>query len=519
MTQQMKKTPIRIFVVEDETIVALDLANSLKILGYEVVGTAATGADAIEKVKAGRPDLVLMDIMLKGTMDGVQTAEAIHASLDIPVIFLTACADEKTLQRAKVTEPFGYMIKPFEERELHSHIEIALYKHRMEKKLRQSEERYSLAIQGANDGLWDWNVRAKEIYFSPRWKSMLGYSDGQIGSSPMDWFDSIHPADKEQVEKKINQHIAGLTSHFESEYRIMDAEGAYRWVLCRGLAQRDENGKATRIAGSQTDITDRKVYNPLTGLPNRVLLLDRMERALKHTRPQGSAFGVAAVELDGMKAIASSMGHVSADRLLCQIARKIQATLSANDTVAHFGNDDFVLLLEDAADGRQATIVVARLLHALNQSFQLEGQTVYVTAHIGITLNNGEYTCAEDLIRDAYTALHRAKNESKCRFEIFDCNMRASAVARLKLETDFRKALDQKEFRLHYQPIVNLRTGRLAGVEALLRWQRPGDWHIRRIFWAWPNRPACSSPLNDGFCLNPACRWPNGSSNARNRLH
>ena len=183
---------VRILIVEDETIVALDLKNSLTILGYDVVGMATSGLQAVEKAKKERPDLVLMDIILKGEMDGVQTARAIRSHLNIPVIFLTACVDEKTLQRAKVTEPFGYLIKPFEERELHSHIEIALYKHRMERELRESEERYFLASEGANDGLWDWILTSEEIYFSSRWKSMLGYSDDQVGSSPSDWLGRIH---------------------------------------------------------------------------------------------------------------------------------------------------------------------------------------------------------------------------------------------------------------------------------------------------------------------------------------
>ncbi len=472
MTEGTKGKQIRILVVEDETIVALDLQNSLKVLGYEVVGTASSGVEAIARAEKARPDLVLMDIILKGDMDGVETAESIRSRMDIPVIFLTACADEKTLQRAKVTEPFGYLIKPFEERELHGHIEIALYKHRMEKQLRESEERYFLATQGANDGLWDWNVQCKEIYFSPRWKSMLGYDDRQISNSPMEWFNRIHPADREQVEKKIAQHLMGTSSHFESEYRILDANGAYRWVLCRGLARRDDGGKAYRIAGSQTDITDRKVYNPLTGLPNRVLFVDRLEHALKHVKPQVKIFGVAVIEITGVKTIASSLGYVFADRLLCQIARKIQGCLSANDTVAHFGDDDFVLLLEEVNDGKQAAIAAARLQRELEQAFQIDEQTVYITAHLGITLRTPEYTFPDELIRDAYTAMHRAKDSGKGRFEIFDRKMRSSAVARLKLEADLRGALEQKEFRIHYQPIINLKTGRLAGLEALVRWQR-----------------------------------------------
>ena len=213
----MTDKPVRILIVEDETIVALDLKSSLTLLGYAVVGTASSGEEAIAKANETRPDLALMDIILKGEMDGVQAAEAIRADLDIPVIFLTACADESTLERAKVTEPFGYLLKPFEERELHGHIEVALYKHRIEKRLRESEERYSLATQGANDGLWDWNLESQEIYFSPRWWSMLGYGDGQIGCRPEDWFKRLHPGDKDQVQSKLAEHLEGATSHFESE--------------------------------------------------------------------------------------------------------------------------------------------------------------------------------------------------------------------------------------------------------------------------------------------------------------
>jgi diguanylate cyclase (GGDEF)-like protein/PAS domain S-box-containing protein len=474
MAEPLKGSKVRIFVVEDETIVALDLQNSLKVLGYDVVGTASTGAAAISKAISTQPDLVLMDIILQGDMDGIQAAEEIHAQLNIPIIFLTACADEATLQRAKITEPFGYMIKPFEDRELHSHIQIALYRHRMERRLRDSEERYFLATQGANDGLWDWDVQNQKIYFSPRWKSMLGYNDEQVGTSPMEWFSRIHPADKEQVEKKITEHLGGSSSHFESEYRILSASGMYRWVLCRGLARRNEKGKAYRIAGSQTDITDRKVYNPLTGLPNQMLLMDRLERALKRTKGQTTTFGVAVIDVGGVKTIASSFGYVVADHLLCQIAHTIQGCLALNDTVAHFGNDDFVLLLEGVQDGKGAALAAVKLQRALDQPFQIDGQTVYVTAHIGITLRTADYHTHDELIRDAYTAMHRAKDEGKCRFEIFDRKMRFSAVARLKLEADFRRALEQKEFRIHYQPIVDLQTGALAGVEALVRWKRQG---------------------------------------------
>lgn len=510
MTEKAESSQKRILVVEDETIVSLDLQNSLKILGYKVVGAASNGPEAIAKAESTRPDLVLMDIILKGDMDGVQAAEAIHARLNVPVIFLTACADEATLHRAKVTEPFGYMIKPFEERELHSHIEIALYKHRIEKQLRESEERYFLATQGSNDGLWDWNIADQKIYFSPRWKSMLGYSDSMVDTSPTDWLNKIHPSDRPQVEKCIAQHLDGTSSHFESEYRIMDAKGEYRWVLCRGLARRDENGAAQRIAGSQTDITDRKVYNPLTGLPNRILFIDRLEYTMKRSKPENKAFGVAVIEIGDVKTIASSLGHHCADRLICEIAKKIQGCLAPKDTVAHFGNDDFVILLEEATDGRHAAIAGSRLQRELEKPIQIEGQPVYISPHTGITIRTGEYIHPEELIRDAYAAMQRAKTEGNGRLEIFDRKMRSSAIARLKLESDLRGALENGQFRIHYQPITCLKTGRLAGVEALVRWQRMGELLYPKDFLATAESTDLMIPL-ERWVLRESCmqmaRW------------
>src|SRR4029453_7063759 len=190
---------VRMLVVEDERIVSMDLQRRLKAMGYEIAGAAVSGEEAIEKAEKLRPDMVLMDIMLDGELDGIQAAEIIRSRFTIPVIYLTAYADSATLERAKITEPFGYILKPFEERELHGHIEIALYKHRMELRLKESEERYMLAVRGANDGLWDWDLPGTSIYFSPRWKAMLGFDEGEIGQHPKEWFSRLHPADSSRV--------------------------------------------------------------------------------------------------------------------------------------------------------------------------------------------------------------------------------------------------------------------------------------------------------------------------------
>jgi diguanylate cyclase (GGDEF)-like protein len=204
--------------------------------------------------------------------------------------------------------------------------------------------------------------------------------------------------------------------------------------------------------------------------------MDRLERALKRTKaPDEKSFVVLALNIDNLKMIGDSLGYLIGDQLIVQVARRIQGCLSVNETVAHFGTGEFVLLLEETRGGRDATVVANRLHVELEKPFQIEGQTVYISASTGIAIGTVDYSCPEEVLRDASTAMHRAKAGGKARFEIFDTGMRSTAVARLKLESDLRRALEQHEFRVHYQPIVSLKTGRLKGFEALVRWSRRGQ--------------------------------------------
>ncbi|MBI2889312.1 MAG: EAL domain-containing protein [Nitrospirae bacterium] len=350
--------------------------------------------------------------------------------------------------------------------------------------LRESEERYALAVRGANDGLWDWDLRTEAMYFSPRWKTMLGYAEEEIGSRPDEWFRRVHPTELEHVRVALSTHLKGYTPHFESEHRIRHKDGTYRWVLSRGLAVRDGKDKAYRVCGSQTDITPRKqveqqlvhdaFHDALTGMPNRALFLDRLSQSCKRLkRRRDYMFAVVFLDLDRFKVVNDSLGHMVGDQLLVAVARRLERCLRPGDTVARLGGDEFGILLDDIGDVKDATRVVERIQNQLAHPLRLKEQEVFTSASIGIALSAGGYERPEELLRDADTAMYRAKALGKARHEVFDKGMHEHAVAQLELETDLRRALEREELRLEYQPIVALPSGRLVGFEALARWRHP----------------------------------------------
>ena len=386
-----------ILIVEDEHIILLDIQTSLESLGYTIAGHADRGEHALKKVKELHPDLILMDIGLKGEMDGIEAATQIRTQFDLPVIFLTAFANQSTIERATKAQPYGYILKPFEEHELAIAVEMALYKHSMEKKLRESEERYELAARGANDGLWDWNLLKNEIYFSPRWKAMLGYKEEEISSNPDEWLKRIHPNDLKKVQESLASHIKGETAHFQSEYRILHVNGSDVWVLCRGLAVRDAKGAAYRMAGSQTDITARKLaemrlahdalHDMLTGLPNRALFMDRLTLRIEHTkRHPNLLFAVLFVDLDRFKVVNDSLGHAVGDQLLIATAQRLQQCVRPGDTVSRLGGDEFAILLNEVNDASDAIRVAERICGRLVSTSMLDSVKRSTTASIGICL-------------------------------------------------------------------------------------------------------------------------------------
>ena len=480
----MDTRPCRILIVDDNEMNRDMLARRLERKGY-VVRIAEGARSLLERIQEDPVDLVLLDVEMPGIsgLDALETLRGCYSPIQLPIIMVTAKNQSEDIVKALNLGANDYLTKPIDFPVALARIRTQVSHKKAEEALRVSEERYALAAQGANDGLWDWNLADNVVYFSPRWKIMLGYQEAEIGGGPEEWLDRIHVADRERVKDEIAAHQRGLTPHFESENRVQHKDGSFRWMLSRGLAVHDASGKASRMAGSQTDITGGKIADALTGLPNRLLFIDRLVRLIEHTkRHKDYLFAVLFLDLDGFKMINDSLGHVVGDQLLVGVANRLGNCLRVSDTVtriekpftlARLGGDEFTILLDQVKDPSDAALVAERLMNTLAEPFILDGRTIFTSISIGIALSSIGYDNPEDLLRDADTAMYRAKSLGKARYAVFDLDMRASVIARLQLETDLRSGLQREEFRNFYQPIVSLNSGRITGFEALLRWQHP----------------------------------------------
>jgi len=480
----MNSRPSRLLIVDDNEMNRDMFARRLERKGY-VIGLAENAQKLLQRVKQDAVDLVLLDVEMPeiSGLDALQKLRECYSAAELPIIMVTAKTQSDDIVKALDLGANDYLAKPIDFPVAVARIGTQLSHKRAQEALKESEERYALAARGSNDGLWDWSLSANVMYFSARWKAMLGYQEGEIGDRPEEWFDRIHDADRERVKKEIAAHQEGLTPHFESEHRVLHKDESFRWMLSRGVAIHDVSGNVLRMAGSQTDITEGKVSDPLTGLPNRLLFIDRVGRLVEHRkRHQNHLFAVLFLDLDGFKMINDSLGHLIGDQLLLGVASRLEKCLRSTDTVARLGEtftvarlggDEFTVLLDDIKDPSDAKRAADRLMKALASPFLLGGKEVFTSVSIGIALSTSAYENPEDILRDADTAMYRAKSLGKARYEVFDADMRAGVMARLQLETDLRRALERGEFQNFYQPIVALDSGEIAGFEALSRWQHP----------------------------------------------
>ena len=354
----------------------------------------------------------------------------------------------------------------------------------LQNRLRESEERFQLAAQSSNDGLWDWHLKTDELYFSPRWLNMLGYSEEDFQNNLSDWLNLVHPVDKKELSKRLQEHLSKKHNRFRHEYRIQDNMGEYRWILIQGMLVLDENKEPHRFAGSQSDITEIKrmerqlihdsTHDALTDLPNRILFREKINGLMQNCKDNPEAtFALVQLNLDQFQLINNGLGHLFGDQVLTIVATRLNSLMTEQDVLARMSGDEFAILLTTAQTPETVGEFVAKLQNILAEPLIVNGQHIVLSAGMGIVIRNEEHTQVAQLLGDVATAMHHAKAMAPGSWILFTEEMRSHAINRIQLETKLRRAIEQKEMQVFFQPIIDYTTGVVKHFEALVRWFDP----------------------------------------------
>jgi len=476
----MAPRPLTVLLVAEPEAEPPSIEGTLEAAGFAVERMAGLD-DALEALDAGPRDVVVLDLE-RGQRDAI--ARAVSAAPTAAVIAIGPRYDDESAVAMLAAGAQDVLARSdFDPLTVTRRIHHAVARSRHTRRLGERIERYTLAVRGAKDGLWDWKLSEDRIHYSARWKAMLGFAEDELDDSSDAWFGRIHPSDVDDVTRALADHVNGTVEAFEAEYRMRHRDGSWRWMLSRGLALRDGQGQAHRIAGSQTDITARKqveqrllhhaYHDAETGLPNRALLMDRLSRAMVRLDQGGKAFTLIAIELDNHRSISDSFGHQLAEEWTREVARCLEGFRGPVDTLARVSRDQFFLLMENAGDLAATLRAADQLQSVLQKPITVGGEDLFSTASIGIVTGDVERRRPEDYLRDAGVAMNRAKALGGGHHRVFDAPMHRHVVDRLKLEKELRQGIERAEFWMQYQPIVSLRSGQVAGFEALLRWSHP----------------------------------------------
>ncbi|MGH2826854.1 MAG: putative bifunctional diguanylate cyclase/phosphodiesterase [Actinomycetota bacterium] len=351
--------------------------------------------------------------------------------------------------------------------------------------LSDSEERLRFLIEHVPNVVYtaETGPDGRWLYVSPQIEALLGFTPEEWVSDPERWWKQLHPDDRAAVLDDEETLLRGTENRSGSiEYRMRTRDGRIVWVNDDAVMIRDENGRALHWSGVISEVTDRKVlelqlqhqafHDSLTGLANRALFADRVEHALQRAARSGEQVAVLFLDLDDFKTVNDSLGHEAGDDLLVAVAARLRRCLRPSDTIARLGGDEFAILLE-AENVASASVVAERTVRAVEEPITLGDREVVIHASVGFELGDSRQHTAGDLLRNADVAMYVAKSRGKARFEVFDSSMHKAAVQRLEIRADLQRALVDREFVIHYQPIVGLQESGVLGMEALIRWQHP----------------------------------------------
>ena len=401
-------------------------------------------------------------------------------------------------------------------RKLSGYLQDITERKQAEEALRVSEERFELAMQGANDGLFDWDLETGEIYYSPRWKGMLGYRDEELPNTLETWEKLRVPAEHNGMLEALEGGQAGTRDKFEVEYRLRHKDGHLVDILARARVIKNAQGAAVRVVGTHVDISARKqaekeiqhlaFHDSLTGLPNRMLFNETLEQVLAGYKRDGQKFAVHLLDLDHFKEINDNLGHPVGDELLEAVAGRISAAIRSSDLLARLGGDEFALIQHGVADAGECSALAAKIIAAVDKIFQLSNNAVHTSVSIGIVIVQSGSTDSTRLMSCADVAMYKAKECGRGVFAFFEDSMTEQLRREMLLCDQLRGALREQQLFLLYQPQYELATGQLEGVEALLRWRHPnGEVLLPAEFLPVAERRGLIKRLS-AFAMEESCR-------------
>jgi len=488
-------TQLRVLVAEDDVLVAEDLREALEEMGHHVAVVLHRSDDVVRTAREEEVDLALLDIRMPGKMDGVDVGRRLRDKLEIPVIFVSAYADDDTLRRAGASDPFGYLVKPVDFQELRSAIEVGLERHARERLLREALEEVerapvfrqddetsgsyrtlfrqspaAIAIASLKDGrILDVNQRFQEL-FGWRREQSVGETADSLGL----W---AQPDDRERLWERVTSEgrIHGLRTSLRTR------SGETREVDLSAEVQNLGSEKALLMAfhdlteqtATAVQLERMALYDSVTGLPNRNLFRDRLRHALERGGREGQGVAVLFVDLDGFKKVNDTMGHEAGDEVLELVAQRILGSIRDEDTVARLGGDEFTVILEKDPSLAGAEAAARRIRASMLPPFQIQGRSVRLTASIGIAVSRSGDATAQELVHSSDMAMYAAKRNGGDRHRVFVADGGSASTRSLRLSEDVKRAVATDEIAVSYQPIVELDTARVVGAEALVRWDHP----------------------------------------------
>lgn len=483
--QHGRNTNPQMLIVDDDPMMRLVLRRIMEQEGFRVV-EVSDGEECIAAFPKVRPEIVLMDAIMP-VMDGFAACAEIRRRYgeQIPVLMITTLDDRASVDRAFAAGASDFITKPIHIAVLCQRVRRLFETRQAEASLRESQRTLATLLSNL-PGM------AYRRYNDPAW-TMDFVSEGAtelIGYHPVDlmreghisFVSLIHPDDCRMVSAEVAIAIEEQRP-FRITYRIRAADGTQKWVWEQGRAVTSASDASVILEGFIIDVTERKAveeqlsfqafHDALTGLPNRALFIDRLDHALAGMSRRCDRLALLFLDLDHFKVINDTLGHKAGDQLLRQVGERLLHCLRPGDTVARLGGDEFTLLLEGVSDVQEAAFIAERIAEQLQVPFLLDGHEFVVTTSIGIALRGEEQTCSADLLRNADLALYEAKYRGRACYAIFNPQMNSRAWERLELESELRRAIDRNELCVFYQPVVDLETGCVGEVEALLRWQHP----------------------------------------------